>query len=104
MQTTRGIYENHIVAVFLGVTDGILRYFNGRNLIALGINGYPELIADYLQLGYRGGTVNIACGKKRIFALPLEKPCEFSALRRFACALQAHHHDDRRRLGGNLYL
>ena len=76
MQTTRGIYENHIVAVFLGVTDGILRYFDGRNLIALGINGDSEFIADYLKLGYRGGTVNIACGKKRIFPLPLEKPCK----------------------------
>ena len=104
MQSARGINEKHIVAVFLGMTDGVSCYFNGRNLVALGINRYPELIADYLQLGYRGGSVNIACGKKRIFALPLEKPRELSALCGFTRALQAHHHDDRRRLGGDFYL
>ena len=64
-QTTSGIDDDHIVAVFLGVFDRIFGDFNRLFAAFLGINRNLNLLAQNLQLVDSGGTIHVASHQQR---------------------------------------
>ena len=100
VQAAGGIEKDDVVAVVLGVFDGLDRDGDGVDLPHLE-HGQAELCADDLQLRDGRGTVHVAGGEQRALALLFEQTGELCAVRGLACALQADEHNDRRRLGGD---
>ncbi len=103
MESPRRIDNDGVVAHFQGILDRLFRGLCGvlRPLFKdLGL----RFAADDLQLVDRRGTIDVARDEQGFFALFFEKIGEFAAQRRLARALQAAHHDDCGRLGGNFEL
>ena len=99
VQAAGGIEEDDVVAVVPGVSDGLDRDGDGVDLPHLE-HGQAELGADDLQLRDGRGTVHVAGGEQRALALPAQEAGELGDVRRFARALKADHHPDRRRVVG----
>ena len=97
-----GIHDQVVVAVGLGVVQGLLGYFHRGDLVPQGEHGHADLFAQDLQLFDGGRAVDVAGGQQRPFMLVLEVEGDLSGRGGLAAALQAGHEDDRRRLGGDV--
>ena len=98
MQAARRVEDDDVVAVVLCVGHGL--FGNGFGLFPRkGEHRRTGLFAYDLQLIDCGGAVNIACGEQRAVALLDKVFGQLGGMRGFARALQAAHHDHRRRLG-----
>ena len=96
MQAPRRIDDDGVEPHRARVFDRLLRGFYGV-LRALFKHFRARLAADDLQLVDRRGAVDVAGDEQRLFALLFEEHRELAAQRGLARALQAAHHDDRRR-------
>ena len=67
-QTTSGIDDDHIIAVVLGLCDGILGYLDGILRVTIGIDGHTHLACHDFQLIDGSGTIDVASCKQRTLA------------------------------------
>ena len=96
VQTTSRIDDDNIVGMRVGKSNGTL---GNRHRISSRLHRKHrkvQLLTQYLQLFYSRRAVNIRCDQYRTLALLLERKPKLSGRSGFTCALQAHHHDDRR--------
>ena len=101
MKPPRGIEYNGVKTVFDRVGDG---FFCGldRILRAFFKHLAADLFADYLQLLYCGGAVDIAPDEQRVLALLFEPVAQLCAVRGLTGALQTAHEYYCRRAGRRL--
>ena len=101
MEPAGGVQKDHVVAVGCGVLHGGPGDVHRVGLAHLE-DGDVQLFAYHLQLLDGGGAVDIAGGQQGPLAvLFFHQPGQLGAVGGLARALEAHHHNDSGRLGGN---
>ena len=91
-----GIDNHQVVAVLLGVLDGML--CDGQGVLALGlaVDGHLDLLGDGLQLVDGGGTVDVTGHEQRVafFFAVLQAVGKFAGEGGLTGTLQTRHQDD----------
>ena len=101
MQPAGGVEDDDVVAVVLGVAQG---FFGDLHRVALTHlkDRDPGLFAHHLQLFDGRRAVDVAGHQQRAVPLAFEQFAQLARVGGFARALQAAHHDDAGRLGGDV--
>ena len=98
LQAAGRIDDDDVIHVRLRIGHSLVRNLDRILAAFLLENGKAELLADDFELRDGGRTVDVIGHEQRALALLLEREAELADRRRLAGALQARHHDDRRRL------
>ncbi len=104
MEPSGGIQQHRVEPVLPGVADGVLGDLDRVDLTQ-GEDGDVQLLSHNLQLGDGGGAVHVAGHQQGPLAqLPFQVARQLGAVGGLTGALEAHHHDDRGALGGEMDL
>ena len=98
LQAARRIDDDDIAGMRLRIINRVLRDRHCIRTLLHREHGDVELLAEDLQLRDGRRAVDVRRDEQRALALLLEREAELASRRRLAGALQADHHDDRRRL------
>jgi hypothetical protein len=101
LQTARGVHDDHAIAVARALLDAGLGDLHHVRACAIGVHRHVELGAERLELIDGRGAVHVGGNQARALALGLELAGQLGRRGRLAGALQADHHDDRRRHGAD---
>ena len=79
-ETAGGIDNHQVIAIALGMLDGVLCDGDGVLALGLAIDGHLNLLGDGLELVDSGGTVNVTGHEQRFafFLAALEAVGEFA--------------------------
>ena len=93
-----GIDNHQVIALLLGVVDGVESDGHGVFALGLAIDGHLDLLGDGLELLDSGGTIHVTSHEQRFALLlaALQAVGEFAGKGRLTRALQTRHQDDRR--------
>ena len=92
LQTTGGVDDDHVAHVVDRLADGCAGDIDRMRAIAAE-HRHADLAAEGGELIGSGGTIDVARGEKRAFALFLEHIGELDGCGGLTGALQAHEHD-----------
>ena len=95
-QAAGGIDNHQVVAVLLGMVDGVEGDGHGILALGLAIDGHLDLLGDGFQLLDGGRTIDVAGNQQRfaLFLAVLEAVGEFAGESGFTGTLQTRHQDD----------
>ena len=98
MQTAGGIDDNRIAGQVRRFIQRLPGNVHRGYFVAQGKHRYAYLLAQHLQLGNGGRTVHVGGNQQRALLFLLQIVSQLTHRGGFTGALQAHQHDDGRRL------